>query len=65
MKCDGLTNEFVCKIIKNLLQGYGVEDIAVRGIATEEEARRVIKKLRKYNLIDQLYKSKKEKYQCN
>jgi len=58
-------NQLSHNIIQDLRDGYGVEDIAVRGIATEQETQSVIRMLRKYNLIDQLYKSKKGNKQCN
>mgnify|MGYP003671980980 CR=1 FL=1 len=58
-------NQLSHNIIQDLRDGYGVEDISVRGIATEQETRSVIGMLRKYNLIDQLYKIKKGNDQCN
>ena len=66
MKCAGLTDEVVRSIIKDLSEGYGVEDIGHRGPATKEQARHVVDFMRKHGMIDKFYRKAKRKWkkQC-
>lgn len=65
MKCAGLTNEVVRSIIKDLSEGYGVEDIGHRGPATEEQARHVVDFMRKHGIIDKFYSKAKRKWKTD
>ena len=66
MKCAGLNDEIVRCIIKDLSEGYGVQDIGHRGPATEEQARYVVDFMRKHGMIDKFYRKAKRKWkkQC-
>lgn len=60
MKCDGLTDKSARAILRDLRSGYGVEDIAYRGTATIEQARRVVSFLNEHNLTEKFYRNSKE-----
>lgn len=66
MTCAGLTDQQVRSIIKDLQEGFGVEDIAARQTATEQQARYVIYFMRKHGMIDKFYLKAKRKWkeQC-
>lgn len=42
-------------VIRALRDGYGVEDIAVKGIATLDEARSIVDRLRRLKVLTQVY----------
>ena len=52
-------------IMRDLQEGYGVEDIAVRGTATQEEVRQVIELMRKSDMLGKFYKTAKRKWKTN
>jgi len=52
-------------IMRDLQEGYGVEDIAVRGTATQEEVRQVIELMRKNNMLGKFYETAKRKWKTN
>lgn len=66
MKCAGLNDELLRSIIKDLNEGFGVEDIGHRGPATEEQARYVVDFMRKHGMMDKFYRKAKKKWkrQC-
>ena len=52
-------------IMRDLQEGYGVEDIAVRGTATQEEVRQVIELMRKNDMLGKFYETAKRKWKTN
>ena len=66
MNCAGLNDNLVRCIIKDLSEGYGVEDIGHRGPATKEQARYVVDFMRKHGMMDKFYRKAKKKWkrQC-
>lgn len=59
---SALVEADVERVLGALREGYGVEDIAAQGIATEESARRIVALLRKENLIGDLYDGARKKW---
>ena len=55
----------VKNIMRDLQEGYGVEDIAVRGTATQEEVRKVIKLMRENDMLGKFYETAKRKWKTN
>lgn len=66
MSCAGLNDQQARSIIRDLQEGFGVEDIAARGTATKEQAEYVVNFMRQHNMLDKFYRNarKKWKKQC-
>lgn len=58
-KCDYLSDKQVRLVIKELKEGFGVEDIEAKSICSAEDARRVVKFLKEFDFIDRIVKDKK------
>jgi hypothetical protein len=56
--------EVVRAVIDDLKEGFGVEDIAHRGSATQEQTREVLRVMREHNLTENFYRNQKRKRQC-
>ena len=52
-------------IIRDLQKGYGVEDIAVQGTATQKQTQHVIELMRKNDMLNKFYKTAKRKWKTN
>lgn len=66
MSCAGLNDQQARSIIRDLQEGFGVEDIAARGTATKEQAKYVVNFMRQHNMLDKFYRNAKRKWkkQC-
>lgn len=66
MSCAGLNDQQARSIIKDLQEGFGVEDIAARGTATKEQAKYVVNFMRQHKMLDKFYRNAKRKWkkQC-
>jgi len=58
----GLNDRTVRGIIRDLADGYGAEDINVRGTATTEQVWYVVSFMRKHGMIDKFYREAKRKW---
>ena len=61
MKCD-LSDATARSIIADLKDGYGIEDIAARGTATQEQARHVLNFMAKHGLLEKFYRNARKKW---
>ena len=66
MTCAGLNDQQARSIIRDLQEGFGVEDIAARGTSTKEQAEYVMNFMRQHNMLDKFYRNAKKKWkkQC-
>lgn len=66
MICEGLNDQQARSIIKDLQEGFGVEDIAARGTATKEQAEYVVAFMRKHGMLGKFYRNARKKWrqQC-
>lgn len=64
MSC--LTNTQARSIIKDLQEGFGVDDIAARGTATREQAKQAVDFMAQHNMLEKFYRNAKKKWrkQC-
>jgi len=64
--CAGLNDQQARGIIRDLQEGFGVEDIAVRGTATKEQAEYVVNFMRQHGMLEKFYRNanRKRKKQC-
>jgi hypothetical protein len=60
--CAGLNDQQARSIIRDLQEGFGVEDIAARGTATKEQAEYVVNFMRQHGLLDKFYRNAKKKW---
>ena len=61
----GLNDRTVRGIIRDLSDGYGAEDINVRGTATTEQVWYVVSFMRKHEMLDRFFSDNRKKRKKN
>ena len=66
MICAGLNDQQARSIIKDLQDGFGIEDIAARETATKQQAEYVVNFMRQHGMLDKFYSNARKKWrkQC-
>jgi hypothetical protein len=62
MKCKALNDKVARNVIRDLNKGFGIQDIAVRNTATEEQARFIVDFLREHKLLGKFYTNSRRKW---